>query len=198
MSSHVKHKCLASLGSGEHGKGKLAWETLTAPDHWDHWVVSPTNYSILGTTLSQLSGRQQRCQNQCFTLYYDLPELPHTTCVKAAGMQVTIYPSNSHTTSFLPSQLQNNPATILPSLFQASFILTRSKVFLVLSIYSHQATVMKLGGNLNMSKNKYTRLTARSEIQPPSTLNGRRQNHFKISLINTRSAWGIFKTNSRQ
>lgn len=193
MSSLVRCKCLASLGSGEHGKGKLAWKTLTAPDHWDPWAVSPTNYSILGITLSQLSDRQQRCQNQCFTLYYDLPELPHTSCVKAAGMHLIFYPSNSHTTSFLPSHLQSNPATILPSLFQASFILMRSKVFLVLTIYFHQATVMKLRGKLNMSKNRYTRLTARSEIQHPSTLNGRKQNCFKISLINTRSAWGIFR-----
>lgn len=33
------------------------------------------------------------CQKQCFTLYYGLPELPHTTCVEAAGMPVIIFPS---------------------------------------------------------------------------------------------------------
>lgn len=78
MSSHVKCKCLASLGSGELSKGKLVWETLTGPDHW---VVSPTNYSILGTTLSQPSGREREMSKPAvYTSLWPSWAAPHNLC----------------------------------------------------------------------------------------------------------------------
>lgn len=63
---------------GSMAKERLVWETLTAPDHW---VVSPTNRSILGTTLSQLSGREQKTSKPVFyTLFWPSWGAPHNLC----------------------------------------------------------------------------------------------------------------------
>lgn len=170
---------------GSTAKERLAWETLTAPDH-------PQITAFWGQYWASCQADSKRCKNQCFTLYCDLLSCSTQSVWKLPACRWLFTPSNLHTTSFLPSQLQSNPAIVLPSLFQASFVLMRSEVFHVLAIYSHQATGMELSGKLNMSKNKYTRLTAMTEIQQPSTLEGRRQNHFKISLYKYKKCMEYF------
>lgn len=129
------------------------------------------------------------------TRFYTLlwaPELPHTACVKAASMQVIIYPSNLHTTSFLLSQLQSKPATVLPSLFQASFILMRSEVFPVLAIYSHQATVMETQWKVKYEEKQIHKVNCHDRDTTAPHAERERQNHFKISLYKYKKCTGHF------
>lgn len=84
----------------------------------DHWVVSLTNYSILETTLSQLSGREQETSKPVFyTLLWPSLAAPHSLW-KLPGCRLLFTPASLYSKLFpftAPEQPSHSPPITVSS-----------------------------------------------------------------------------------